>query len=115
MREIKFRAWNRKMGRMSEPFDLTDLRDGLLIPENTFLRDLDIMQYTGLRDINNVPMYEGDIVRVLGQEAPKVVEFDCGQFCIEVQVVRSVKSPLYCDSATGEVIGNIHANPDLLK
>ena len=73
-REIKFRAWNKEDKIMVDlqkitPLALNDMmntqlnlqgRSGLFIP---FFKELELMQYTGLKDRNGLTeIYEGDII-----------------------------------------------------
>ncbi|WP_324722228.1 YopX family protein [Latilactobacillus curvatus] len=69
MREIKFRAWhkNRKtflyfywaVDKFGRTFSILDNH-----VYDEFTNEVELMQYTGLNDVNGVEIYEGDIVNV---------------------------------------------------
>lgn len=111
MREIKFRAWDGK--RMNTAFDLTQ-NPKYWWEDN---KDYPLMQYTGLKDMNGVEIYEGDIFEghkrfvvkydeYYGGFLPFTDDGGCG-CCSDGSAGQSVD--------TGKVIGNIHENPELLE
>lgn len=85
-------------------------------------------QYTGVNDINNVRMFEGDIVNVQIGTAVRfpepvrykaVVDFKDGAFGLKY--FRGVVEEFvpfagyYKRNVTFTVIGNVHNNPELMK
>ena len=115
MREIKFRAWDSLKKRMV--FDVQNTYDNLSTGCDT--RDYNIacfgdlleskrwivMQFTGLQDKNGKEIYEWDVVKNYHGEN------------LEVKI-----PDVYVDDAEyglhytmGEIIGNIHENPELLE
>jgi uncharacterized phage protein (TIGR01671 family) len=110
MREIKFRAWNKRRKKMDYCGDLYWF-------EENYVRDSDdnywiLMQYTGLKDKSGVEIYEGDIIQ--NEYGSKmVVKYK------EIQESDDMTAPgigyqFYTYTEEMEVIGNIHENPELL-
>lgn len=120
MREIKFRAWDRKGKRMLQravPGTVTYFDDN----GNAEAADCDVMQYTGLKDKNGKDVFEGDIIRFTVpsgkvQTAEVVWYEDKLKFC-KTLVGRTKYSGLTNPKrkhVNFEVIGNIYENPELL-
>ena len=135
-REIKFRAWNKgEMVTDVQPMFFNDKPicmipdQGMIIHEpNTskrFWHEIEvesIMQYTGLKDKNGVEIYEDDIIIVDNENYKVFQEFGCwiydhfigtGDFHLSYFHDISINFTDYHHDC--EVIGNIHANPELLK
>lgn len=128
-REIKFRAWDKKLNYWYTPIHeaykgklhelLIGFRGDLLAHKLTGLEHeslwpgkFELMQFTGLLDRNNVEIYEGDILKTdVRAGNMKVIYFDTyASFMLEY---KGLLYPLN-EGADIEVIGNIYENPELL-
>lgn len=121
MREIKFRAWHRAEKRWIHQFDIyrfsqiveADGSSGLKIPLDIGI-DVEVVQFTGLRDKNGDEIFEDDIVshsRDNQNYLVKWIDGSCGwglRFGDRTMMLSHL-----CEQYM-EVIGNIHENSDLL-
>lgn len=75
-----------------------------------------LMQSTGLKDLNGVEIYEGDIVTNCIEDVTGFVYFDAKQ--LQIVISGKNKNWYMCGNNTFrncEVIGNIYENPDIMK
>jgi hypothetical protein len=127
MREIKFRAWDKTQRKMVEVGQITwanatdksymSLRyftnrdDDIL-----FCNDVELMQYTGLKDKNGKEIYEGDVLHCDGfwnlyavwDEENARFAFLCTDWVVTQGHPIQPNISSYC------IIGNIYENPELL-
>lgn len=122
MREIKFRAWDKKINKMFYSDDcFFSFINGNLIErdgENGSDKDSQIvMQYIGFNDENDKEIYEGDILQNKFDDI-KVVEFEdcvienCG-CCNMVRAIGYDFTDFFNDIQSTKIIGNIYENPEL--
>jgi len=107
LREIKFRAWDKKSKGWRYWVLGRDCMCDLEIYD--FLTHYG--QYTGLKDKNGKEIFDGDIVDINGCKN-RVVEWDedwCGFY-----LSRELNPVGYFLSEEYEIIGNIYENPELL-
>lgn len=119
MREIKFRAWdkiNKDMFNV-ESINFQERRVYKDVVSYRNFEDIDLMQYTGLKDKNNKEIYEGDILSDGNIKKPYKVVFENGSFKAEFEGDFDEYSFDLIDVvAQGcEVIGNIYENLELME
>ena len=123
MRKIKFRAWHKEKKIMGEVLGIDILHKEIFFSnedvdcyEHTDFKDIELMEYTGLKDKNNKEIYEGDILSDGNNEKPYKVIFENGSFRAEFEGYFEEHSFDLIDVvAQGcEVVGNIYENPELL-
>lgn len=134
-REIKFRAWIKEEKIMTDVKNLYYDNNGLnkvtgrqklrMITrrpfEDSLIGDFELMQYTGLKDKNDVEIYEGDIVkgryyagynigikRIIGSVGWTSASF-------KVNGVKQYEGTRIDFDGSFEVIGNIYEHQHLLE
>lgn len=122
MREIKFRAWlkeERKMVNVETLFiGINRLCFGNSKTEDLFFRDfeeVELMQYTGVRDKNGKEIYEGDIVVLNNIEIDNmcIVRYEHSSYRLEGWSLREDLSNV--EARFLEVVGNIYESKNLLE
>ena len=128
MRTIKFRAWHKKkkimkqltlLGLMwencNDPPIYSDFGETSYEEDVPHYSDVELMQYTGLKDKNGKEIYEGDIVKSTRCVHYSIAEcyFEDGSFQFKGTGCGSCDEYL-SNNVLGdfEIIGNIHENKD---
>ena len=125
MREIKFRAWlkeERKMVNVETLFiGINRLCFGNSKTEDLFFRDfeeVELMQYTGLKDKNGKEIYEGDILFFRDENMKYIVVWQDTAFIIKSIEIRKYSEKMCWLDDTEiccEIVGNIYENKNLLE
>lgn len=131
-REIKFRAWDKWYKKMS-PVAEIQFRNGEVrkatVSSTSEMKDnfsvmkenLELMQYTGLKDIDGYEIFEGDII--CGETTlPMEIVWHKSMWAVKYRPQEGDQIELiddefmiYMESEDWKVLGNIYENPELLK
>ncbi len=122
MRELKFRIWSKHCKSYLKQYDGVEaiglltvgVLNNLYSNPNSSKDDLVFEQYTGLKDKNDIEIYEGDII-FTGESYPTYIigfndrtgSYTASGFPINTNVGRHISLHNY------EVVGNIHETPEL--
>lgn len=133
MRELKFRAWDEMSNIMHYDFqfiksgnegvdwivftsDKHPLNDSIKDPfkDPHFQYAFKIMQYTNSKDKNGREIYDGDIVKDLGENIGKCFWND-NSSGFDIDFTAGEMQSVYEASNSIEIVGNIYENPELLE
>lgn len=113
MKEIKFRIWDKERKEMIN-IGRIDIADGSCKPTifgdifYDYWNDVELMQYTGLKDKNGVEIYEGDIV--------ETEDYHLGDKLVVKGTKQIIDDIRFCGKLIPcEVIGNIYENPEVVE
>jgi len=120
MREIKFRAWDKKRNKWASRDNIQVNGVGIIGWQFGYEyqmcshTDFDLMLSTGLKDKNGKEIYEGDILSMHKGQYNSQVIYDTDQFVAD-HIGNGGSESITTWIEDCEIIGNIYENPELLK
>ena len=118
MNNVEFRVWNNFLKTYLGENNFTiDPLGNVLDFEGYPYGDVVLERYTGLKDVNGVKIFEGDIIcqqmRFVETNGLIFWEEEKARFSINLDgFITTITKP---QEHSYEVVGNIHKNPELLK
>ena len=126
MREIKFRAWHKEKKEIVNVEEIDFMNKVINYIDNDYLNnrqeiigayfeDIELMQYTGLKEKNNKEIYEGDIVKFLNDIFEVIWRDEKAKFMLKNKEYKEFLNFLYENNTEMEIVGNIYENPELME
>ena len=125
MREIKFRAWVKEKKAIFEVVlinyvtkkvtYLLERVGHLLSIRDAKFNDVELMQYTGLKDKNNKEIYDGDIIFLHGSKYKVIFKTEGARFVLRNNEFELEITFINNNNKRMEIIGNIYENPELME
>jgi len=112
MRKIEFRVWSEEKREMEYSDEMDMATFAAYFWNNPKYSEW--MQYTGLKDINNKEIYEGDIVKSPDYDNIMIVEYQ-DIVASDDMTAPGIGYQFSTEPNEMEIVGNIHENPELLE
>ena len=122
MREIKFRAYIKELNEIREVEYINFLKKMISFPNkfckeyylNADFDEIELMQYTGLKDKNNKEIYEGDIITLHNGKYKVIFNTEEARFVLRDDEFEMNIPFTNNNNERMEIVGNIYENPELL-
>ena len=121
MREIKFRAWHKEKKIIGEVLGIDILHKETFFSnedvdcyEHTDFKDIELMQYTELKDEYGDEIYEGDIVTLHNSRYKVIFKTEGARFVLRNDEFELEITFINNNNERMEIVGNIYKNPELL-
>ncbi len=115
MKELKFKAWIKRKKRVVDVIEIDFLNKKIAYEIGKMklfadFEDVELMEYTGVKNESNIEIYEGSILR--HQQKMGIVAYDNGSYMLDTEG-RHFYLQTFQEKA--EVLGNIYENPEILE
>ena len=125
-REIKFRAWLKYGKEIVDVEEIDFMNEVINYIDNdyenneqeiigAYFENIELMQYTELKDKNNKEIYEGDIVKFLNGIFEVIWCNEKASFMLKNKEYKEFLNFIYENHNVMEIVGNIYKNPELIK
>ena len=122
MREIKFRAWIKELNEIREVEYINFWKKMISFPNkfckeyylNADFDEIELMQYTGLKDIRGKEIYEGDIVTLHNSRYKVIFNTEEARYVLRDDEFEMNIPFTNNNNERMEVLGNVYENPELL-
>ena len=121
MREIKFRAWHKEKKIMGEVLGIDILHKEIFFSnedvdcyEHTAFKYIELMEYTGLKDMMGKEIYEGDIVTLHNGKYKVIFNTEEARFVLRNDEFEMNIPFTNNNNERMEVLVNVYENPELL-
>lgn len=122
MREIKFRAFIKEINEIREVEYINFLKKMISFPNkfckeyylNADFDEIELMQYTGLKDKNKKEIYEGDIVILHNGKYKVIFNTEEARFVLRDDEFEMNIPFTNNNNERMEVLGNVYENPEVL-
>ena len=117
MREIIFKSWD-KLNKDMFNVESINFQERRVYKNTVSYRkfeDIDLMQYTGLKDKNGKEIYEGDIVTLHNGKYKVIFNTEEARFVLRDDEFEMNIPFTNNNNERMEVLGNVYENPELIK